>query len=100
MYVPYKSTTLYFEVKEFGGGGGKSWLLCTVRIYSPKKVSFFFRVSDLSVCRENASLVTLLGKCELILFGQVTSLEKIYFFGKVPSPHIERKIEKDPFLQR
>ncbi len=33
-------------------------------------------------CRENALLVKLSGKCHLVIFGQVTSLAKLFVFGR------------------
>ncbi len=92
-----KTTTIFFLAKvnnfylikflEYRNSGNYSWLL---PLQSVSKNNFFL-VSDPSECRENAPFVTLSGKCQLILFGQVTSLEKIYFFGKVPSPRRKDK---------
>ncbi len=38
------------------------------------------------MCWENAPLVTFSGKCQLILFGQVTSLEKSVYSGMCHRP--------------
>ena len=90
-----KKTTVFFGksqrhfkylsiILEYRNSGNYSWLLLL-----QSKISFnkhFFWVSDPSVCRENAPLVTLSGKCQLILFGQVTYLKKRCLFGNVPSP--------------
>ncbi len=76
------SSQLFFkEIKKLG----KLVLLLRSTITFEKQK--IFRTNDTSACRGNGPSVTLSGKCLLIFFGQVTSVEDMDFFGKVVSPH-------------